>query len=370
VRGGDRGVDVRLKAGLTVAVTVRDADGKPVPGVSVYGRPKQPEDTPWSGGRFGGDGGITTGADGVARLSGLDADVVYTLQVAGKGEDLGPATIDPWTPRDEIVTLPRVWVVAGVVRDQAGRPVANAHVMRKVTDGGWNGTGSDEQGRFRMTGLPEGDIVLRAMVSGLPFDHNDTTGEVRVRAGTKDVVITIDLGLDLVVRVENPGDLGPHMPGASLVVRRGAQTIGLSPQGDPTTGYRFRGLQSGDVGTFWIPAQGGQQGTHSVYAPGLRPGADVRVRAMPGRSITVRLKVPAGAENVGVSANLDGLGVGGEARPDGSYEIRGIPDGTSWTVTGYAKPPDSSAWLTGQATASAGATVEIELKPPEAPDGK
>jgi len=304
-------------------------------------------------------------------LSGLGADVVYTLQVAGKGDDLGSATIDPWTPRDESVTLPRVWLVSGVVRDQAGRPIANAHVMRNVTDGGWSGAGTaDEQGRFRVTGLPPGDVALRAMVPGLTFDLSDATGEVRVRAGARDVVITVDLGLDLVVRVENPADLGPNVTGATLVVRRGAQTIRLSPQGDPTAGYRFRGLQSSDVGTFWIAAQGDPQGTYSVYAPGLRPGADVRVRAAQGRSITVKLKVPAGAGNVHVSAELDGLGVGGEARPDGSYEIRGIPDGTSWTVTGSATPSDRSASLTGQATASAGATVEIELKPQESPQGK
>jgi hypothetical protein len=369
VRGGDRDVDVRLKAGLTVAVTVRDADGKPVSGVGVSGRSQQTEDTSQPGGRSGGDGGATTGVDGVARLSGLDADVVYTLEVSGKGEDLGSVTIDPWKPRDETVTLPRVWVVAGVVRDQAGRPVTNAHVMRKMSEGAWAGTDSDEQGRFRMTGLPEGDVVLRAMVPGLPFDHNDTTGEVRVPAGTKGVVIALDLGLDLVVRVENLSDLGPNTPGAFLVVRRGGQTVHLLPQDAPTTGYRFRGLALGDVGTFWIPVQG-VEGTHSVYAPGLRPGADVRVRAMPGRSIIVRMQVPAGADNVNVSATLDGHGVGGEARPDGSYEIRGIPPGTTWTVKGHARSSGGSIWLTGEATAVAGATVEIELKPQESSQGK
>ena len=220
-----------------------------------------------------------------------------------------------------------------------------------------------------MTGLLGGDVVLRAMLQGLPFDHNDTTGEVRVRAGATDVVLLIDLGLDLVVRVENPDDLGPNLPGAMLVVRRGEQTVQLHAQGALTTGYRFRGLASGDVGTFWIAVQG-REGTHSVYAPGLRPGADVSVRATPARSITVRMKVPAGAVKVNVNANLDGLGVGGVARPDGSYEIRGIPANTSWKVTGHARSSDGSTWLTGEATASAGETVELELNPREPSPGK
>ena len=98
VSGGDRDVDVRLKVGLTVSVTVRDEAGKPVSGVSVFGRPKLRNETVWMRSGFEGDGGATTGADGVVRLNGLDADVVHTLQVTAKGEDLGSVTIDPWTP--------------------------------------------------------------------------------------------------------------------------------------------------------------------------------------------------------------------------------------------------------------------------------
>jgi protocatechuate 3,4-dioxygenase beta subunit len=367
VRGGDRDVDVRLRAGRTVTVTVRDVDGKPVSGVGVSVRPKQTQDAPWSGGLVDGDGGgATTAVDGVARLSGLDADVVHTLQVSGKGDHLGSVTIDPWTPRDETVTLPRVWAVTGVVRDQAGRPVADARVMRRLPDNSWKGVGrTDEQGRFRMTGLPEGDAVLRAMIPGLGLhrDPNETKGDVRVPAGTNDVVVTVDLGLDLVVRVENLADLGQRAPGATLRVRREGQTLTLSPQGAPTDGYLWRGLETNDECTVWIVGSQGPQGTYSVYATGLKPGADVRLRATPGRSILVRLKVPAGASNVQVSAELDGLAVGGEVRPDGSYEIRGIPDGTSWKVTGHARVSEDSPYLWGRATASPGATVELELKP-------
>jgi len=299
-------------------------------------------------------------------LSGLDADVVHTLQVSGKGDRLGSVTIDPWTPRDETVTLPRVWAVTGVVRDQAGRPVADAHVMRRLPDNSWKGVSrTDEQGRFRMTGLPEGDAVLRAMTPGLglQWDPSETQGDVRVPAGTKDVVVTVDLKLDLVVRVENPADLGQRATGATLRVRREGQTFTLSPQGGPTDGYLWRGLEPKDECTVWIVGSQGPQGTYSVYATGLKPGADVRLRATPGRSILVRLKVPAGANNVQVSAELDGLGVRGEARPDGSYEFRGIPDGTSWKVTGHARVSEDSPSLWGETTASPGATVELELKP-------
>jgi hypothetical protein len=211
-----------------------------------------------------------------------------------------------------------------------------------------------------MTGLPQDDVVLRARVPGIPFDEAGATGQVRVTAGTRNVVITIDPGLDLVVHVENPRDLGSRLPGASLLVRRGAQTIQLYSDGEPTTGYRFRGLASGDVGTFWILSEGG---THSVHAPGLKPGADVRVRPIAGRSITVRLKGSAGASSVRVSADHEGLGVGGQVRSDGSYEIRGLPEGTSWTITGEALSSDGSTRLTGRATAVAGGTVELELKP-------
>jgi hypothetical protein len=208
------------------------------------------------------------------------------------------------------------------------------------------------------------------MRPGGHFDLTDGAGEVRVLAGAKDVVLTLDLGLELTVRVENLGVQGPATPAGTLLVRRGERRLQLSPQGSGSDAYRFLGLRPGDDCTFWIPAQG-PQGDRCVYAPGLRPGGEVTVRAVPSRSITGRLKVPAGAQNLQVSASTDdGPGTGGTVKPDGSFEIRGIPEGTTWTVHGHAQSADGASWFMGQATAAAGASVEIELKPPEVPTGK
>ena len=356
----------------TVAVTVLDSDGSPVSEVTVHARPWPKKGTPWSDSRLRGDVSATTDVDGVARLSGLDSGVVHALEVSGKGDALGSVAMDPWTPRDEIVTLPRVRVVTGLVRDQAGRPVADARVLRRKSGDNWMGTVTDEQGRFRMSDVPTGDVVLRARVPGLTWDPRDTTGDVRVPAATTDVVLTVDVRLELVVRVENPGDLGPHPHWATLFVRRGEETFGTSSQGTPTAEFHFVGLESGDDCTFWTSGSQGPQGTYSVFATGLKPGADVRLRATPGRSISVRLKVPPGVDrdDLAVNAELDGLVVGFEAPTDGSFQFRGMPDGTTWTLTGYGHSSDGSTRLTGQATAAAGATVEIELKAKESPQGK
>jgi 5-hydroxyisourate hydrolase-like protein (transthyretin family) len=369
VRGGDRDVDVRLKAGLTVSVTVHDVDGKPVPDATVSGRPRRTGDALRSL-KVVRDTSATTGVDGVARLSGIDADVTYTLHVAAKSEDLSPVTLDSWTPRDETVTLPRVWIVSGVVRDQAGRPVANAEVMRRVGDDGWNGIGTDEQGRFKLTGLPQGNVVLRAKVQGLRRVDGDTTGDVTVPAGTKDIVLTVDLGLELTVRVDNLAAQGRVSIPGTLLVHRDGQVMHLLAQGAGSGSYRFQGLQTGDECAFWIHV-GGTLGARTAYATGLKPGADVQVSAAEGRSITGMLKMPAGSGNVRVGASTpEGFGVGAQVNPDGTFEIRGLPEGITWTVAGTARSPDGSTWLTGQATVSAGATVEIELKPQESPQGK
>jgi hypothetical protein len=359
VLGGDRDVDVRVKPGLSVAVTVHDPDGRPVPGVSVVAR--RAGGTPGSpaGRRFHGDNG-TTGRDGVARLRRLDPEATWALDVSGSGDDLGRVTIDPWIPRDGTVVLPRTFSVEGVVHDVAGRPVPGVLVMQEVGVNGETGHRTDGEGRFRITGLAGDDVVLRAALPGHARDRAAGSGGVRVPAGATDVVLILDVGLEIVVRVDNPERFPMAQVVARLLVQREGRTLTLDVAGSASAPFRFRGLRPGDDCTFWIAAQGGSD--HAIHVPGLKPGADVLARARPGRSITGRLEVPAGATSLGLGAEHAGLRAWGQVNEDGTFEIRGLPEGTTWVVRGVARSADASTFYMGEVTAKAGDEIQMELK--------
>ena len=115
--------------------------------------------------------------------------------------------------------LAQGFVVRGVVRDPAGKPVAGAGV-RHGRDGDSVTTAAD--GSFVLGRLPEPDVDL--YVTEGPYVEAGREDRRPVHAGS-DVVLEIDLGLELTVEIVNPpstlgiAELTP-LPGPEFSRRR------------------------------------------------------------------------------------------------------------------------------------------------------
>jgi hypothetical protein len=130
---------------------------------------------------------------------------------------------------------------------------------------------------------------------------------------------------------------------------------------------RFVGLRAGDACTFWMARSArGAVGARHVHGTELRPGAEARLRVEPGRSITGRLVLPAGAGPVSLTGTLGGIRVEAHVRPDLTFDLAGLPEGTTWSLEASARVEDSPRPWRGRATARPGDEIAIEVRPRDA----
>ncbi len=361
VRAGVKGVDVSLKSGVAAVITVLDAAGKPIPGATVNAQVANADDRRRGSRNSAWSKGAPTDATGTARLAGLATGVTYRLDVQ-VAEYVGFSQ-SPWAPADTTVRLERAFTVSGIVKDKAGKPVARANVQwtKDRAGGSWSGNQANEDGRFTLTGLGAGEVYLRAVI-GWNFQPDAAKDEpVRALAGAKDVVLIVDVGIDLVVKIENwPADAPAwHTPMLTVegdnARQLGNEDMRISPDGV----MRFRGLRESETYALWIPAI---PGGLSCLATGLKTGgAEVRVRMTPGKSVTGRITAPAGADNVQVSVNATGISTSGKVDADGRFTIEGLPDG-AYDVHGHAQK--DGVWWYATGKVSAGGSLNLELKKP------
>jgi hypothetical protein len=348
---GSSGVELRLRRGVSARVRVADYSGKSVGGSSVSlaltpkpqpavpGAPPAAPAAPmtgWSG--RGGSSGLTgtTAMDGTVLFRGLDSEATYTLNAgvpAGR-DDLRVLRLERWSPADADVRLERGYVVSGSVRDAEGRPVEGARLMRKRGEHGWDGERLNPDGTFRLTGLESGPVTLRATGPGINR-RGEAGTETTLQAGTENVVLVVDAGLSLTVRVANASERREGRLRITLLQwqnerwSRGDSENDRERPGQVT----FRGLKPGDRYGVWIAPD-----NDDLYAfqADVRPG-EVTVRLERGGTIRGRVTAPSDSGRVSVSASNDlGLSVNGKVDADGRYEVKGLPSGR-WTISGYAR---------------------------------
>jgi protocatechuate 3,4-dioxygenase beta subunit len=173
---GARDVELRLAPTASARVHVVTEDGAPVPLASVKATLRQ-EDRKSYGLRVT-DVIDVAEDDGVATLVGLDVfgdkrPTLLVLPPTKRQRELLSATLASWDLHDVTVRLEKSYMIAGVVRDLAGRPVPRATVW--LHDAAAPGAGpvdesADAQGRFRLTDLRrESDVRIWAQVHGTPF---------------------------------------------------------------------------------------------------------------------------------------------------------------------------------------------------------
>jgi hypothetical protein len=221
--------------------------------------------------------------------------------------------------------------VSGVIQDGEGRAIPGAGLVRdgyKDRTGGTPWWTTDAAGRFRIDGLPAGPVTLKVF----PGDRSLFAPNGRVvetTAGTKDLVIVVDPGPQIFVKISDY-----QSPAGDP---RYARLIWFESDGRRPTRYapirsdgwtRFVGLPADGTFELWTWAAKNRP----VRVAGLRPG-DQEHAVAPTEGRTIRGKVlvdPADARR--------GVGVGAEAYPgfdvasakvaaDGTFEIQGLPEG-------------------------------------------
>ncbi len=332
VAAGDDSVVISLHDAAAVSVRVLDEGGRPIAGAAVRAYVGERRDAPrraWGESR---PGAGTTSEDGVVLLSALTPGEVHHLEIDPPESrlDLRPYVAGAWTAHDDTVRLPRSWIVKGTVHDRDGHPVAGAGVSAKkdVPMWDWETATTAADGSFQIGRLADENVVLFVTQSRSDFpDHGERH---RVKAGGPDVSIELDVGVDVVVRVENwPKNLDGHeallTPNARDGTSRGLrQKIGMDGVA------RFRGLRAADVLVLFIESLPDES---CAYLAGVRAnGSEVRVRLQPGKVVSGRVVAPEGSSPPSVYLQGPGLFLSPRVASDGRFEVRGVPDG-EWELS-------------------------------------
>jgi hypothetical protein len=90
-----------------------------------------------------------------------------------------------------IVVVPRDKVLEGVAVDEQGRAVAGAKISVEPSLGVLSKVSSDEDGRFRFTGLVEGEVWLQAYKRGRHVHGGMLIGSQKCSAGDKEVKLVL-----------------------------------------------------------------------------------------------------------------------------------------------------------------------------------
>ncbi len=279
---------------------------------------------------------------GTLRIS-LFASVALAagLAVACACPDRGPAALPSaaFTCSDGPATLP----IAGVVRDEQGRPIpavwieVEGHPKPNTTPPVWR---TDVHGRFQIDHVPPGPAKL--LVTAGDFFPNGAKRRVEVvetRAGVRDLVIVLDPGPQLLLRIVD------YVPGAE---ERGARVTWQNPDG--TRDDRWAPIRAdGWVRFVALPPDRefemlaeAEINRRHVRAPGLQPGqTEQRIERHEVKDIAGTVRGPVRQHHdflitVDVYAHA-GAGPGAFAgirvkrvRPDGdgSFRVRGLAPGT------------------------------------------
>jgi protocatechuate 3,4-dioxygenase beta subunit len=379
--GGARDVVLRLRRGVSARITVLDADGSPVRRALVSAT-RGPHENGLDSGSWslasGMEGVLPTATDGTAVLSSLDPEVAYELYavVPERLAEVRGRSIPDWKPADTTVTLPRGLIVSGLVRDDVGKPVANAWVSVERNGRDLDSGFAKTDGTFSFDGIAPGAVNLHAKPPGDMEDprREPKAARATVDAGATGVVLVVAPGVELVVHVAgwHRTALGP--PRAELTREPTEEEPVVHREDVELDGtVRFRGLTEGARYTLWIPPADERWGAADaneerddaqdqqfVYARALRPrSGEVVVHLEPGRPIGGLVSIPPKAECNWIHATGAGFAMTTSVGKDRRYVFHGLPDGPiHLTADGTL---DHFDW-TGSADTTAGSTVDLELR--------
>jgi hypothetical protein len=193
-------VDIDVAFAVSIAGTVIDQTGAPVPGVAVLFRHTQADDAGWAMTSLDGTfrAAMMTGGGQYSALVRLRALSTVGLKPASGGDFPLVTLADGASAVTGVVLAVKIdhLTISGKVVDAAGGPVPDVRVVAELVEGDgeprfWRGlqdpaATTDIDGRFAIDDLLDGTYALRA--------RSSTGGEATllgVRAGTKDLSVVL-----------------------------------------------------------------------------------------------------------------------------------------------------------------------------------
>jgi protocatechuate 3,4-dioxygenase beta subunit len=255
--------DVEMTAGLTVTGTVKGPDGAPVAGAEVRAANASPlYQGAWNWGvnmTLGNQPLATSDAEGAFRIANLPPSGELTLYatkpplLGGASERLKLEMGGP-PPPPLTLTLATGATVAGRVVDADGKPIAAWMVQWHSRDPkapGWGNTTTDDEGRFRLEGVPATGIQLFAQSSRGRGGGANTTLDPPLQPGEVREGVELKVGRLSYLRGVAVDETGKPVANASLFVQGAvAQAVGTNedgafdvavPEGDYVIGPRMAG---------------------------------------------------------------------------------------------------------------------------------
>ena len=268
--------DVALEAGLAIRGRVADREGDGIGGASVRAQGQAGER---------GLAEATSEADGAFVVGGLRPGP-YEVRATAPGYATAVAKTEAGGDPLELV-LEAGGQIAGTVVDTQGRPVGEARVQARATEGPsfdpdrfFFGSADEGEGRFVLRDVAAGTYDLEAQATGY---GTASLANVRVAVGRTTSVGTITLGRGGVVRGTVVDAEGQGIPGASVYADRdtNSRTSDYSSQTDSAGAFEIRGVPTG---RFEVRAQ------HPSYAPGKATAVEVdpEKEPVPARIVLVR----------------------------------------------------------------------------------
>lgn len=230
--GGDRQVEVALKAGATIRGRVVDDSGTPIEGVWVAPQVKNPKPN-WAGFVYLDELQAKTDRDGRFTLQGMPEGVTCDF-VAERWSAVRQQALSPSDESKNVVTLLGVGAIRGRVVDPTGEPVRNFRVQVGIPKGakpgepvggyfaGYGGTGlafTREDGEFTISGLTAGNLhLLTVIAEGFGVGEVDRVEAQSVHHLKPADALTIKLGPPHTLRVRVFREGGKPVEGARVTV--------------------------------------------------------------------------------------------------------------------------------------------------------
>jgi hypothetical protein len=329
--------------GVITGTVVRAADDRPLAGVQIG-----PE----------GGSSATTDADGRFRIGRLPIGAIK-LRAEMPGYERAETEVKLGAGEQQTVALKlsgAATITGTVVNGASQRPIADAEVA--VVDGPWT-TRSDDDGRFRLEGVPGGGVQLRAALSGFP-----------------QTVVEAQAGSDA------PVDVTISLAGAARVVGQVFDKTGTRPIPGAKVAIAGAGLEAvtDEQGVFAFPQAPSGVVQIDIAAAGFRTERiekdlvaqqerSLRVQLVGAASLTGRvLQAIDRQPRAGAKVTIAGTQIAAEVDAAGKFTIDGLPPGK---VTVEATAPGfrtESAAV--ELSADAPATVDFALKGGAALDGR
>ena len=271
--------------------------------------------------------------------------------------------------------------ITGVIRDQDGAPISRAFVQLdrvSTTSVPFQWTAADAQGRFKLTNVPAGAARIRAVAGASSLF--ETAAEVvaaggkvvESRGGARGLVITLDAGREVRVKIEDFDQYDHTGTGSGVGPVPAARLVWDQPKNESRT-FRWAPIaKDGSVRFVQLPDKPSFEvwGHASLDRPfkksGLEPSKDVTViRTVPGLRISGKL-VPAKIaveDDPRVEAQpYNGFGVGfARIKPDGTFVIRGLVEGEYQVFCALRSKP-KRGWFASEAARAGATDVELDFR--------